>query len=96
MNWAAAIYMWVNLFNVLTSSSSASCFVSLIVHFSPFQVVACVYWWFWGYKNFGGPCSNLNAAKQVGVYIPLTNLVQPDTPWSPESESPVETGDAEI
>ncbi len=79
MNWAVAIYMCVNHSNVLTSSSSASFFVSLIVLFSPFQVVACVYWWFWGYKNFVGPRPNLSAAEKVGDHIQHTDLVQSDT-----------------
>lgn len=25
---------------------------------SPFQVIAMIYWWFWGYKTFTGPQAN--------------------------------------
>ena len=30
---------------------------AVVVYF-PFQLIAMIYWWFWGYKTFTGPRSN--------------------------------------
>ena len=30
---------------------------AVVVYF-PFQFIAMVYWWFWGYKTFTGPQAN--------------------------------------
>jgi len=80
MNWAVAIYMCVNRFNVLTSFFLLFLFVSLTVLFSPFQAVAFIYWWFWGHKTFRGPCPNLDAEDQTKTIKPLTDVVRPPTP----------------
>jgi len=32
---------------------------------SPFQIFAGVYWWFWGYKTFLGPCPNLSGKRTL-------------------------------
>ena len=86
MNWAVVIYMCVRLVNVLTSSFSA-----LIALSSPFQVIACVYWWFWGYKSFRGPCPNLDPEVRAKIGKPLTDLVRPPMPGiAGSSESPQE------
>jgi len=53
--------------------------------FSPFQVVACIYWWFWGYKGFRGPCPNLDLEERAKIGKPLTDLVRPPTLESSES-----------
>ena len=40
---------------------------AVVVYF-PFQVVAMIYWWFWGYKSFTGPRANIpNKASKDGV-----------------------------
>ncbi|EJD41031.1 amino acid transporter [Auricularia subglabra TFB-10046 SS5] len=30
-----------------------------VVIYVPFQIIAVIYWYFWGYKTFKGPCPNL-------------------------------------
>ncbi|KAH8101637.1 amino acid transporter [Cristinia sonorae] len=38
-----------------------------VVIYVPMQVLAVIYWWFWGYQTFKGPCPNLegmNRAKE--------------------------------
>ena len=32
---------------------------------SPFQIIAMLYWWFWGYKTFTGPRPNLRGNKHM-------------------------------
>ncbi|KZV97072.1 amino acid transporter [Exidia glandulosa HHB12029] len=35
-----------------------------VVIYVPCQLIALVYWWFWGYETFKGPCPNLGGAKE--------------------------------
>ena len=35
---------------------------AVVVYF-PFQVIAMIYWWFWGYKSFTGPRTNIGKRK---------------------------------
>ncbi|KAH7103349.1 amino acid transporter [Auriculariales sp. MPI-PUGE-AT-0066] len=36
-----------------------------VVLYVPFQIFAFIYWWFWGYKTFTGPCPNLRAQNTI-------------------------------
>lgn len=44
-----------------------------VVIYVPCQLVAFIYWWFWGYATFKGPCPNLSS--DAGVQ-PLTEEVR--------------------
>lgn len=35
---------------------------------SPFQIIAMLYWWFWGYKTFTGPRPNLKGQRRLAVH----------------------------
>ncbi|KAJ3549968.1 hypothetical protein NM688_g5123 [Phlebia brevispora] len=35
-----------------------------VVVYVPFQIVAMIYWWFWGYETFTGPRPNLRAMRE--------------------------------
>jgi hypothetical protein len=68
MNWAIVIYVYV-------SSYLPSMVCLTYPYRSPFQIVAFVYWYVSGYKNFRGPCPNLGRDDKDHVE-PITDHVR--------------------
>ncbi|PSR80619.1 hypothetical protein PHLCEN_2v6688 [Hermanssonia centrifuga] len=46
-----------------------------VVIYVPFQIIAMIYWYFWGYKTFTGPQPNLRAKERSRIH-PVTDEIR--------------------
>jgi len=70
IRWCAVLWNWFIMPLVSFPDNpgpSAANMNWAVVVYVPFQIIAMIYWYFWGYKTFKGPCPNLENTEREKI-----------------------------